>query len=292
MRFLIKHKTEYLYQQPTTLSYNEAWMFPRELPYQKIISTQLRINPEQSELNYRKDYFGNQVAYFSIQVPHTTFNVTAESIIERLVPENTKPENQADISWKTFIDTLQQFDASLIEARSFTLPSPVVPVLDDLKAYAKISFDRFESIFEAINDLNTRIFKDFEYNTSFTTVATPLVEVVKARKGVCQDFAHIAIGCLRAMGLPARYISGYIETLSPEGEPELIGTAASHAWFSTFIPNMGWVDFDPTNNQLTKKQHVTVAWGRDYQDVPPLKGVIFNSANHELSVGVEVRRLG
>ena len=261
------------------------------LPYQEIISSNLKIEPIQNELNYRADFYGNKVAYFSVQQPHLEFKVSVETVLKRSLPFINKAQNISYIAWKDIIAQFSTFDPDLIEVKAFTLPSPVIPLLDNLKAYAMVSFDRFASMFEAVNDLSSRIFRDFEYNTEFTTVATPLEKVSQAQKGVCQDFAHIAIGCLRSLGLPARYVSGYIETLSPEGEPDLIGTAASHAWFSTYIPGMGWVDFDPTNNQLAQLQHITIAWGRDYQDVPPLKGVIFNNAQHELSVGVEVRRL-
>ena len=291
MQYFVRHITEYIYQQPTTLSYNEAWLQPRELPYQKIVSSQIKVYPEPIEISYREDFFGNKVAYFSLHEPHKEFKVVAESLLDRKAPLSLKNENISYIAWREVLKDFEHFSSDLIDVKSFILPSPVVPLLDTLKHYARPSFDKFTSLYEAVSDLNSRIYTDFEYNTEITNVATPLVEVAKIHKGVCQDFAHIAIGCLRALGFPARYVSGYIETISPDGEPNLIGTAASHAWFAVYIPKMGWIDFDPTNNQLAQEQHITVAWGRDYQDVPPLKGVIFNNAQHELTVGVEVRRL-
>ena len=291
MRYYVKHETSYKYQQPTVLSYNEAWMFPRQLDYQNVLSTDLKLVPNPSEIQYREDFFGNKVAYFSVRESHEEFIASVESIIDREPPLIERVENISLIGWSNVVAQFQRFDPLRIPEQMFILPSPVVPTLDELRHYAQPSFDRFASLFEAVSDLNSRIYQDFDYDPEFTTVATPLIEVAKAKKGVCQDFAHLAIGCLRAMRLPARYVSGYIETYSPEGSADLVGTAASHAWFSVFIPGMGWTDFDPTNNQLVKSQHITIGWGRDYQDIPPLKGVIFNSSQHELNVSVEVKRL-
>ena len=289
MRYSLEHITTYQYQQPTALSYNEAWMTPRHLSYQKVEQSEILLIPPAASLHFRHDFFGNKVAWFSVQQSHLHFKIHAKSILDRGVPENiTNPSNAR---WSTLKNALTGFDKNLNEVKAFSLQSPMVPILKELKDYAMVSFDRYEIFYDAVMDLNSRIFEEFEYNTSFTTIATPLKKVASARKGVCQDFSHIAIGCLRAMGLPVRYVSGYIETQAPDGQPKLVGADASHAWFSCFIPGMGWVDFDPTNNKLAAEQHITVAWGRDYQDVPPLKGVIFNSAQHELSVAVHVKRL-
>ncbi len=156
--------------------------------------------------------------------------------------------------------------------------------------YAAESFTPGRSVFEATEELTRRIYQDFEYKPGHTTIATPLYVVMQERKGVCQDFAHLAIACLRSVGLPARYVSGYIETFSPEGVEKLIGVDASHAWFSVYIPDMGWIDFDPTNNCLVSDQHITIGWGRDYADIAPLEGIILSSGSHELTVSVDVRR--
>lgn len=290
MRYTVKHQTTYTYDQPTILAYNEARMFPRQLPYQEVISSRLILEPQSPEIYYHTDFFGNRVAYFSVRESHKKFSVCVESELIRETPRAIAFDEISNVSWREVLSRLQQFRPDWEEIKMYTLPSPVVPLFEALKAYAATSFENNFGLFDAINDLNTRIFSDFEYDAQFSTVATPLYKVAEAQKGVCQDFAHFAIGCLRSYGFPARYISGYIETLTPEGEPDLIGTAASHAWFSAFIPGMGWVDFDPTNNQLAKSQHITLGWGRDYQDIPPLKGVIYNSAQHELAVAVNVRR--
>lgn len=290
MRYKVRHLTSYDYEQAGNLSYNETWLTPRDLPYQKVENTFLKISPEPAVKRARLDFFQNKVSFFNIHQPHTAFTIESISIIDRQVPKYASYET-IGITWESWLETFQQFQPEYIEMRQFAMASPLVPLFKALKTYALISFTPGRDIFEAVNELSTRIYQEFEYNPGFTTIATPLKKVMEAQKGVCQDFAHIAIGCLRSLGLPVRYVSGYIETLPPEGSDALVGSAASHAWFSAFIPTLGWVDFDPTNNQIAKDQHITVAWGRDYTDVPPIKGVIFNSGGHELSVAVDVIRI-
>lgn len=290
MLYKVRHLTTYEYQFSGSLSYNEAWLRPRSLTYQLVKESRLEIVPKPMEFSSRLDFFQNQVDYFSIQEAHKDFSIESISIIDRKVPEYAN-YNQAGISWEEWRDQLAVFKEEWIDIRQFCLPSPLISFSENLKAYALESFQPGRDLLEALLELNHRIYKDFEYKQGFTTVATPLSEVIEARKGVCQDFAHVSIGCLRSIGLPARYISGYIETLPPEGADALVGSAASHAWFASFVPGIGWVDFDPTNNKIAKEQHITVAWGRDYTDVPPIKGVIFNAGPHELSVSVEVSRI-
>jgi transglutaminase-like putative cysteine protease len=290
MLYKVRHLTSYDYKQAGNLSYNETWLTPRSLPYQIVRETRIEVQPKPAVKSNRQDIFANHVAYFNIQQAHTHFSVESISIIERKVPAYTEA-SEAGISWENWLAEYQLFNPDYIEMKQFSLASPLVPVFEELKTYALVSFQPGRDLLHAVADLSTRIYHDFEYNPGFTTIATPLRKVMEAKKGVCQDFAHVAIACLRALGLPARYISGYIETIPPEGSEALVGSAASHAWFSAFIPTLGWVDFDPTNNQIAKDQHITVAWGRDYTDVPPIKGVIFNSGAHELSVAVDVIRI-
>ena len=266
-------------------------MSPRPLDDQRVEHSRFNLTPEAAVVRYREDFFGNRVAFFNVQEPHTRFVISVESAVERTAQANAGSEHYPKGSWETARELLARFHPGLIEAKSFTLPSPLVMPSDALAAYAAPSFPPGRPLFEAVLDLSTRIYHEFEYDPGFTTVATPLLQALEARKGVCQDFAQVAIGCMRSMGLPARYVSGYIETLPPEGENQLVGAAASHAWFSAYIPELGWVDFDPTNNQMAREQHITVAWGRDYLDVPPLKGIIFNGNDHKLEVAVEVVRL-
>lgn len=266
-------------------------MSPRVLAYQRVESSRLNLSPRAAVVRYRTDFFGNQVAFFNVQEPHTSFTITMESEIERHVPANVAESEKSRTSWEELKRRLLVFDPDTVEVKSFVLPSPLIAPSAELAAYAAPSFSPRRPLFEAVLDLSTRIYREFDYDPGFTTVTTPLQQALEARRGVCQDYAQVAVGCLRSMGLPARYVSGYIETLPPEGETQLVGAAASHAWFSAFIPDLGWVDFDPTNNQLAGEQHITAAWGRDYSDVPPLKGIIFNGNEHELKVAVEVVRL-
>ena len=291
MKYEIEHITDYTYGHATSLGYNEAWISPRSLPYQEVLSSDIIIDPAPAVIKHRKDFFGNKRSFFMIQQAHQKLSIKAVSTIKREAPSYELELNFTHNSWESSKALLSTFHPELIEARSYVLPSPLVPISRRLAAYAESSFVPDRSHFNSIWDLTQRIYKDFEYNPDFTTVATPIHEAFEGRKGVCQDFAHIAIACIRSMGLSARYVSGYIETIPPEGEDALIGSAATHAWFSAYIPEMGWVDFDPTNNQVVKDQHITVAWGRDYSDVPPLKGVIFSSSDQQLSVAVNVKRL-
>jgi len=177
------------------------------------------------------------------------------------------------------------------EVQQYVFETPMTVWNDEIKKYALQSFSPERPVLEAAKELTRRIFTDFEFKPGFTTIATPLSEVMQQRKGVCQDFAHLAIACLRSVGLAARYVSGYIETISPAETEKLVGVDASHAWFSVYISGLGWVDFDPTNNQVPTFQHITVAWGRDYADIAPLKGVIHSSRPHKLSVSVTVKRV-
>jgi len=178
-----------------------------------------------------------------------------------------------------------------LEARDFVLPSAFVPPDDAVWDYARASFPPGRPLLEAVRDLTRRIHQEFRYDPGFTTIVTPLAEVLAHRRGVCQDFAHLQIACLRSLGLPARYVSGYLETLPPPGKAKLQGADASHAWVSVYDPEQGWTDFDPTNDQLVGEQHITTAWGRDYGDVTPLKGIIFGGGEHTLEVAVDVERL-
>jgi transglutaminase-like putative cysteine protease len=179
----------------------------------------------------------------------------------------------------------------ILDARQYILDSPMITISPELADYAQSSFLPNRTLVDVVHDLMGRIYKDFTYDPTFTTIATPLSDVLSFRRGVCQDFAHLAIGCLRAYGMAARYISGYVETLPEPGKPRLVGADASHAWFSVYIPGTGWLDFDPTNNTVPLDQHITLAWGRDYADVTPLKGIAFGGGQHTLSVSVDVLRL-
>jgi transglutaminase-like putative cysteine protease len=246
------------------------------------------IAPEPQQRAEHDDAFGNRVLYFALQEPHQELAVTATSEVE--IGLGTVPA--ASPPWERALQQL--LDSSAAEtrlARQFRLDSPGAAASPDVRAYAASSFASGRPLLEAVADLNRRIHGDFIFDPESTTVATPLSEVLTRRHGVCQDFAHLAIACVRAFGLPARYVSGYLETMPPPGGERLQGADVSHAWFAVYVPDAGWVDFDPTNDVLPTDRHVTTAWGRDYTDVAPLKGVIFGGGPHTLEVSVDMQRL-
>ena len=310
MKYRITHSTLYDYSQSVGLCQSEARLQPRDFWRQRTESSYFEITPMPTDYNERTDFFGNRVAYFAVQKPHTKLLVTVISEVT-LFPKQNNLGVFNQLSWEQVQQTLQgnsmsmQFQSfgqqsqvqglacslDLIEAKQYILDSPMVTVSAELADYARISFQPNRALVEVVYDLMSRIYKDFTYDPTFTTIATPLSDVLRFRRGVCQDFAHLAIGCLRAYGIAARYVSGYVETLPEPGKARLVGADASHAWFSVYIPDLGWMDFDPTNNKVPHDQHITLAWGRDYADVTPLKGIAFGGGQHTLSVSVDVLRL-
>ncbi|MFI1771441.1 transglutaminase family protein [Thalassobellus citreus] len=293
MTFQIFHTTSYNYESGVTFCHNIATLKPKDMLGQKVLDYRLEISPTPTEFSEKLDFFGNTVTRFSIQKHHKKLEVTAFSKIERdasLEPNIYESETGKSITLKEALASLKKPDPELLDIKQFILESILVAkITPEIRAYAEVSFKPDRSIFEAAYELMQRIYTEFEFNTQVTNVATPIHDVIKQKKGVCQDFAQIAIACVRSVGLPARYVSGYIETLPPPGKEKLVGTDASHAWFSLYIPSFGWVDFDPTNNQIPKNQHITVSYGRDYYDVPPLKGVIYSTGKNKMHVAVDIR---
>lgn len=291
MNYRVVHQTRYLYHEPVSRCYNAVRMLPRFLPYQAVEASELTIDPGETDWRERNDYFGNRVHFFSIHRLHDSLTVTATSRV-LIRPEKRFGFHNGDQPWRHARDRiLTDRTPDVLDARQFTMASPQVRLIPELVAYAEPSFSENGGLLEGVSHLMSRIHGDFEYVPGFTTITTPLEELLRHRRGVCQDFAHFAIGCLRVMGIAARYVSGYIETLPAEGQARLRGADASHAWFAVFVPGTGWVDFDPTNDSMPHDQHITVAWGRDYSDVTPLKGIIFSSGSHELNVAVDVERV-
>lgn len=292
MNYKIVHKTEYIYFEPISLCHNMARLVPRSTISQNCKKSTVVIDPIPDVINEFEDFFGNKVIYFAIQHEHRSLSVTVSSEIERsTVDLKQSIESYGKIAWEEARMQLYQPRLDYIDARQYVPETAATTFESGITSYAMVSFTPGRPIYEAIYDLMERIYKEFQFKPGFTTVATPISEVMKQRKGVCQDFAHVGIACLRSVGLPARYVSGYIETLPPPGVEKLVGVDASHAWFSVFVPNIGWLDFDPTNNVVPSDQHITIGWGRDYFDITPLKGVILSSGPHRLSVSVDVRRM-
>ena len=292
MNFKVTHITHYLYSEPVGTCHNEARLIPCNTRNQICHSSQINVSPLTSDYRERTDFFGNRVTYFAINTSHTELKVTAVSSVETQSNSIDDTMLQQLPAWEEVVTQVSEAkDNGTLNAQQFCYNSPMIIATPDMSEYARPSFSKNRPVTDAINDLVERIHRDFTYDPQFTTIATPLQDVLKHRRGVCQDFAQVAIACLRSLGLPARYVSGYLETIPPAGQQRLVGADASHAWFSVYIPNLGWVDYDPTNNLMPMDQHITVAIGRDYQDVTPLKGVIFGGGEHELSVSVDVQRV-
>lgn len=290
MKYRVSHVTRYAYSGPVSLCHSVAHLKPRPMPHQRVIHASLRVTPWPSVTREHQDFFGNRVSYFSLQQSHSMLEISAASEVEVKVP--ALPAAGADPPWDTSPQRLRESaNAEHLAARVYTLPSPAIAPQPDAVAFAQQSFAPGRPLIEATRELVNRIYTEFEYDPSFTTIATPISEVLAHRRGVCQDFAHLGIAALRGLGLAARYVSGYLETLPPPGKPKLRGADASHAWFALFVPGHGWVDFDPTNDCLTGEQHITTAIGRDYQDVTPVRGVFYGGGEHELKVAVDVDRI-
>jgi transglutaminase-like putative cysteine protease len=292
MTFRVVHRTEYRYDRDVFSTYGEARLHPREAPGQQCYSTTLSVDPFPEEYRVRRDFFGNRVAHYSVLEPHTVLVVTASSVVDVGGRQTVLPL-VGDRAWDEVRDTVRLgADPEVLDARQYLLPSPAAPVSNGAEDYVATSFAPGRGLLDVLGELATRIHDDFDYLPGSTDVNTTVDELLQRRTGVCQDYAHLAIVGLRAHGLPARYVSGYLETAPPAGMERRQGADVSHAWLSVYVPSVGWVDLDPTNDQFVDDRYVTVAWGRDYSDVPPLKGVIFTeSEHHELDVTVDVIEL-
>jgi transglutaminase-like putative cysteine protease len=287
MIYQITHRTLYDYAAPVAVSQHVARLEPLSTATQSRESFSLTIFPEPTLRKERRDYFGNQLCLFSIQEVHKKLEIITRSRVNVRTPNPVDPE--ASSAWEEVAALFRDpVSPEVVGAYEFVFDSPQVRASFELADYARKSFDPGTPLLAGVADLNRRIFTDFKYDPKATTVATPLEEVLQKRRGVCQDFAHLGIAFLRSLGLPARYVSGYLRTRPPEGKPRLVGTDASHAWFAVFCPDLGWVDFDPTNNCLPGEEHITVAYGRDFGDVSPVAGILTGGGKHEVKVSVDV----
>jgi transglutaminase-like putative cysteine protease len=272
-----------------TDGYSVAHLLPRETPWQRVLEASVHVEPEPAERDEFQDAFGNHITQFGVHQPHDGLVVSAESLVEVTTPATVEDPTP----WEEACDDLRarRGEAS-IELGAMRATSRFVPLDElgpELHAYAAPSFGPGRGVIDAVRELCHRINADFVFDPTSTEWSTPLAEVLSMRRGVCQDFAHLAAGCLRSLGLAARYVSGYIETDAPAGGERLVGADASHAWCSVWTPHRGWVDFDPTNDHLPTHRHVTVAWGRDYADVTPIRGVVLGPATDQrLEVAVDV----
>lgn len=288
----VLHETAYNYTPPVKTAQHLAHLKPLDGPVQRLLSHRLVVDPAPAVQSEAVDLHGNTRTLFSLQGSHARLRVVAESTVEtRAVPEPVHA-----MGWEAVRERMRYHRAAVYDpAAEFAFASPYVPRHEDFIAYAHASFGAGRPLLEAARELTHRIHEDFEYVAFATDASTPALESLALRKGVCQDFAHVMLGCLRSMGLPARYVSGYLLTHPPAGQPRLVGADASHAWVAVYLPGADgpgeWVELDPTNDRLAGEDYVRLAMGRDYSDVSPIRGVIHGGANHTLRVAVTVTPL-
>jgi len=287
MIYSVRHRTTYEYEDPVSVSHHVVRLTPRSFPGQTCRKSKISVAPTPPSTSGCYDYFGNGQVFFTLQEPHDRLIVEANSELE-VVP-TALPDFSASPRWDSVRPLLEK-DSSIdgLNAYQYVFDSQRVRARRDLAEYARESFPEGRPLLEGAFDLTHRIHKDFIFDSKATEVSTTVETVFEKRRGVCQDFAHLQIACLRSLGLPARYVSGYLRTLPPKGRPRLIGADASHAWCAVWSPGAGWIDFDPTNDCVPSDGHITVAWGRDYSDVSPIHGVLLGGAKHTLDVGVDV----
>ncbi|CAN7241641.1 transglutaminase family protein [Pseudomonas sp. LjRoot71] len=288
--YQILHDTHYRYAAPVSLAQQLAHLWPRACPWQRNHEQQLLVSPQPCQRQDALDVFGNPLTRLVFERPHDELKVSARLKVEVLA------RGELDLTqspaWEQACTALRYSGQALLpevlEAARFRFESPYVHLKQVFSDYAADCFTPGRPLLAAVDGLMQKIFAEFSFDAAATQVATPLLQVLEERRGVCQDFAHLMLACLRSRGLAARYVSGYLLTQPPPGQPRLIGADASHAWVSVFCPEQGWVDFDPTNNIRPALEHITLAWGRDFVDVSPLRGVILGGGSHDPEVQVTV----
>lgn len=282
--YWLRHRTAYRYEAAVDLAAHLLHLRPRALPGQRVLSARLLCQPAPDHHTETHDHFGNAATRIFLAAPHTAFEVTAESLVEVAFP----PPPAATPPWEDVRDA-----ATAAEAAEFTLPTATIPLLAAARDYAAPSFTPGRPVLEALLELNARIRADFTFQAGVTSITTPIAEVLATRRGVCQDFTQVMLSALRGLGLPARYVSGYVRTRPPPGQPRRRGADQSHAWVQAWLgPGLGWAQLDPTNGIVVRDEHVLLAWGRDFADVSPLRGVILGGGAHSLCVSVDLEAEG
>ncbi len=291
MIYDVSHRTVYRYSTPVVQSQHVVHMSPRRVAHQEVRGHTLLIDPPPTIRTEREDYYGNRVVMFDIEQEHKELVVHAKSTIAVTPPREIALEESAP--WDDLARIIAQPRGGLdLDVIGYACASKHTPTSPEIAAYARGSFEPGRPVLQAAWDLILRIYGDFAFDTTATDVSTPVAQVLRQRRGVCQDFSHLALACLRAMHLSARYVSGYILTSPPPGLPKLAGADASHAWISVWAPEFGWVDFDPTNGLMPRDEHIAIAYGRDYDDVSPISGILLGGSEHSVSVGVDVLPVG
>ncbi|MBI1370693.1 MAG: transglutaminase family protein [Planctomycetes bacterium] len=286
MMYRITHKTVYDYSEPALNCQNKVHLTPRDLPYQRRHRHALNIRPTPESMSPFTDFFGNAAVSFNIDQPHDMLVIQSVSRIEVL--DRPTPPLGDSLPWEEAAKIIAKADSpECIDAYQYVFPSRYAYRNDKLAAFGRVSFTPGRPLLQGAMDLTKRIHREFKYAPKATSLTTSIDEILEAHHGVCQDFAHLQIGVMRSLGLAARYVSGYLRTDPPPGKPRLVGADASHAWVDVFCPKFGWVSLDPTNACLASDRHIVLAWGRDYGDVSPIKGVALGGGEHELTVTVD-----
>lgn len=287
MRYRISHRTLYSYDDDVSDSLGIAYLVPRELAWQRVLSSRVDVSPEPTDRSQDLDFYGNTVSYFQVTQPHRELEILATSEVESQAEQHSA--EALSVPWETARPALRGDLDDAWKAVDLALPSPLAAQTGEAHQYAATSLTPGRPVGEAVVELMHRIYADFAYDKTATTVTTTIDDIFEKRAGVCQDFAHLTLACLRSHGLAVRYVSGYLATTPPPGKERIVGADATHAWAAVWIPGDGWLAIDPTNDQLVNDRYVTIAWGRDYADVPPVKGVIFTEAKTStLKVEVDV----
>lgn len=287
MKYVVRHTTTYTYDDAVSDSLGVAYLAPRELPWQKVASNDVTVTPTPVDSSSDVDYYGNRVTYFQVTERHQQLVVEGVSEVESLTPVHS--DDALARPWESLLPLRDPSLPGAWRATDFALPSRLVEQVPGAGEYAAASLTRARPIGEAVTDLMHRVHADFEYDKTATTVTSTVQHILDRRAGVCQDFAHLMLACLREHGLAARYVSGYLATYPPPGKERVVGADASHAWIEVWLGDDEWLALDPTNDQWAGDRYVTIAWGRDYGDVPPLKGVIFTEAKRStMRVSVDV----
>ncbi len=290
MRYRVRHVTAYHYGQVVDLASHLLHLLPRSLPGQQVIAAGIVAEPQPAHASEATDHFGNRVTRLFLEGAHERFTVTAaaEVAVEFAAP----PPAEQTLAWEAVAAMAQAGGAAAWQAAEFALPSPLLPPSAAARDYAVPSFTPGRPVLAGLLDLLRRMKRDFAFRTGVTSISTPVDQVLALRAGVCQDFTHVMLAALRGMGLPARYVSGYIRTRPPPGQAARRGVDQSHAWVGCWLgPQHGWVDVDPTNELVVKDEHVVLGWGRDFADISPLRGVILGGGSHRLTVSVELEPL-
>ena len=291
MIYRVRHTTRYAYGSTVDLAAHMLHLRPRELPYQRVVSAGISTLPEASRRQDRVDHFGNAVTWLFIDAPHDVFEVTAEAEVEVRYPD--PPPAEVTLPWEQVAALARAGGPGAWQAAEFRFDSPMCPAVPAAGVYVAESFPAGRPVLAGLVDLNRRIRSDFRFRSGVTDLHTPVAEILRRREGVCQDFTNLMISGLRAIGLPARYMSGYIRTRPPAGQPRRRGADQSHAWVGAWLgPEHQWVELDPTNNVVVKDEHVVLGWGRDYSDISPVRGVMLGGGDHGLEIGVDLEPVG